>query len=172
VLLPAAWRSGGILAAFELNAVKVDDVEPLPTFHARDVLAPAAAALACGVEPGSLGREIEITSLTPAPFGKYTTEGGYVYGEVLEADRFGSVRFNIPFEDLETLGLRTPSLEIGLGHNNLSVPFKVTFSDVAEGEPVVLVDSSGWLTLSVNMGNAMDRYGIEPGMRVRVRSIK
>ena len=29
--------------------------DPLPTFHARDVLAPAAAALACGVDASSLG---------------------------------------------------------------------------------------------------------------------
>jgi S-adenosylmethionine hydrolase len=51
------------------------------------------------------------------------------------------------------------------------VPFGKTFSDVGEGEPVVLVDSSGWLTLCVNMGNAMDRYGVTPGVRVRVRAL-
>jgi S-adenosylmethionine hydrolase len=169
VLIPAAWRAGGIARAIALEPSKVDVRGPLPTFHARDVLAPAAAALACGVEPAALGEEVGVESLAPSPFGRYTREGEYVEGEILEADRFGSLRFNIPVEDLEELGLRTPTLEIGLGHNNLTVPFGRTFSDVGDGEPVALVDSSGWLTLSVNMGNAMDRYGAHSGMHVSVR---
>jgi S-adenosylmethionine hydrolase len=171
VLLPAAWRSGGIAQVYELDSQKVDTKGPLPTFHARDVLAPAAAALACGVQPSSLGTPIAEESLNPAPFGRYEREGAYISGEVLEADRFGSIRFNIPVEDLDELGLRVASIEFGLGHNNLTVPFLKTFSDVPEGEPVALVDSSGWLTLSVNMGNAMDRYGAEPGMRVSLRPL-
>ena len=92
-------------------------------------------------------------------------------GEALEADRFGSLRFNIPAEDLESLGLRVPRLEIGIGHNSLTVPFATTFADVAEGEPVALVDASGWLTLAVNTGSAADRYGITPGAHVRVRGL-
>jgi S-adenosyl-L-methionine hydrolase (adenosine-forming) len=169
VLLPAVWRSGGIAAAYSLNPINADRVDPLPTFHARDVLAPAAAALACGVDASALGDLVEPDALAAAPFQRWVSEGGYVLGEVLEADRFGSLRFNIPAEDLDELGLRTPSLELGMGHNNLVVPFGKTFSDVPEGEPVALVDSSGWLTLSVNMGNAMDRYGVGPGVHVRVR---
>ena len=90
---------------------------------------------------------------------------------MLEADRFGSLRFNIPVEDLDELGLRVDNLEVGIGHNTLTVPFGKTFSDVGEGEPVALVDSSGWLTLCVNMGNAMDRYGVQPGVHVRVRPL-
>jgi S-adenosylmethionine hydrolase len=159
VLLPAAARAGGIELVIALNSDKIDRDVPLPTFHARDVLAPAAAALACGVEPGALGEEIGVESLSPAPFGAYSLEGGYVNGEALEADRFGSLRFNIPAEDLATLGLR------------LSVPFAATYADVLEGEPVALVDSSGWLTLAVNTGSAADRYGVDPGAHVRVRAL-
>jgi len=171
VLLPAAARADGIRSVFALDAEKIDRDAPLPTFHARDVLAPAAAALACGVEPKALGTEIEVASLKPAPFGSYSLEGGYVNGEALESDRFGSLRFNIPAEDLEKLGLRVPRLEIGIGHNSLSVPFGATFADVAEGEPIALVDSSGWLTLAVNTGSAAGRYGIAPGAHVRVRAL-
>jgi S-adenosyl-L-methionine hydrolase (adenosine-forming) len=171
VLLPAAARAGGILSVIALNADMIDRDAPLPTFHARDVLAPAAAALACGVQPRSLGTEVDVGTLAPAPFGPYAVEGEYVLGEVLEADRFGSLRFNIPAEALGALGLRTPRLEIGIGHNSLAVPFGMTFANVAEGEPVALVDSSGWLTLAVNTGSAADRYGVAPGARVRIRAI-
>jgi S-adenosylmethionine hydrolase len=171
VLLPAAARAGGIQLAIALDAEKIDRDAPLPTFHARDVLAPAAAALACGVQPSSLGAAIDEDSLVPAPFGAYSLEGGVVNGEALEADRFGSLRFNIPAEDLEKLGLRAGRLEIGIGHNSLVVPFASTYSDVADGEPVALVDSSGWLTLAVNTGSAADRFGILPGAHVKVRAL-
>jgi len=142
-----------------------------PTFHARDVLAPAAAALACGVAPESLGASADPDSLVEAPFGEPVREGDYVSGEVLEADRFGSSRFNIPGSDLGSLGLDSDRLEIELGHNTLSVPFRTTFCEVPSGEPIALVDASGWLTLAVNMGSAIERYGVVPGAGVRVRSI-
>jgi S-adenosylmethionine hydrolase len=171
VLLPAAWRSGGIMAAFSIDPGKIDFRGPLATFHARDVLAPAAAALACGVEPSSLGYEIDAATLADAPFGPCGVEGSYVTGEVLEADRFGSLRFNIPAEEIDRLGLRAPMLEVSLGHNALTVPFAATFTDVGEGEPVSLIDSSGWLTLAVNKGDASNRYGVEAGGKVRVRAI-
>lgn len=171
VLLPAAWRAGGIAQAVALDVSKIDFSGPLATFHARDVLAPAAAAVACGVDPLSLGDQIDPELLAPAPFGRYCVDEPYVVGEALEADRFGSIRFNIPAEDLEALGLRVSRLEVGVGHNTLTVPFAKTFSDVAEGEPVMLVDSSGWLTLAVNTDSAQDRFGVEPGTPVRVRAL-
>jgi len=171
VLIPAAWRAGGMTEAYAIDPAKIDFRGPLATFHARDVLAPAAAALACGVEPKSLGDAVALESLAPAPFGQCGRDGDYVHGEVLEADRFGSLRFNIPAEDLEALGLRAGTLELSIGHNRIAAPFGRTFSDVGEGEPVVLVDSSGWLTLSVNTGDAADRYGVEPGTNLRIRSL-
>ena len=92
-------------------------------------------------------------------------------GEVVDADRFGSLRFNIPAERIDKLGLRSSSLEIGLGHNALETVFGRTFSDVPQGEPLALLDSSGWLTLCINRGSAADRYSIVPGAHVRVRAI-
>ena len=167
VLIPAARRAGGVASVVALN----EPAPNAPTFHARDVLAPAAAALACGVRPESLGAAANPDSLAAAPFGEPVREGGYVSGEVLEADRFGSLRFSIPGDDLGALGLDSDRLEIELGHNTLSVPFSATFCEVPIGEPIALVDASGWLTLAVNMGSAIERYGVMPGAGVRVRSI-
>ena len=70
---------------------------------------------------------------------------------------------------LKSLGLKGAMLEIALGHNSLSVPLARTYADVAEGEPVALVDSSGWLTLAVNRGDARDRFGADSGTAVRIR---
>lgn len=170
VLLPAAGRAGGIGTAYSIDPTKIDFRGPLATFHARDVLAPAAAALACGVDPSSLGDVIDPAELVSAPFGACAFEAGMLVGEVLESDRFGSLRFNITAEDVSQLGPTPDVLEISLGHNSLVVPFRSTFSDVGEGSPVALFDSSGWLTLALNTGDAADRYGVSPGTHVRVRA--
>lgn len=169
VLMPAADRSGGVVQAVSIDPSKIDHRGPLATFHARDVLAPAAAALACGVEPDSLGEVVDSSMLVPGPFSRCRMEGAFVVGEVLETDRFGSLRFNIPSEEIGDLGLDVPMLELTIGHNTVHAPLSGTFSDVPEGQPVVLVDSSGWLTLALNTADAGDRYGIEPGTTVKVR---
>lgn len=171
VLLPAAGCAGGVATAFALDPLKLRPEPPLPTFHARDVLAPSAAALACGVDPAALGAEVDPGSLTGPPFGGPVVEGGAVLAEVVDADRFGSIRIGVGEEDIARLGLDGPRLSIGLGHLTLEVPFGRTFSDVPPGEPVALVDSSGWLTLAVNLGSAAERYGIEPGAQARLRPV-
>lgn len=171
VLVPAARRAGGILEAYAIDPAKIDFKGPLATFHARDVLAPAAAALACGVDPGALGVPIDPAELVEAPFGPCVLEGKQVIGEVLEADRFGSLRMNIPAEEMVRLGLTGDRLGVSIGHTSISVPLARTFADVADGEPVLLVDSSGWLTLAVNRGDAADRYGVTPGSSVRITPV-
>ncbi len=170
VLMLAGTRAGGIAEAIAINPSKIDFREPLGTFHARDVLAPAAAALACGVEPASLGTAIDPATLVPSPVGPPEIDGEYVIAEVIEYDRFGSVRIRVAAEEVEELGLAAEKLEFGFGHLVLEAPFASTFSDVEEGEPVALIDSSGWLTLAVRQESAMERYGIEPGNRTRIRA--
>jgi len=167
VLMPAASMSGGALRAYELPV----DATLSPTFHGRDVFAPAAARLACGATPSDMGTELDVSTLAAAPFPECDKEGEYVRGEVLGMDRFGSVRLNIPTAKRAELGLDGALLEVGIGHNALAVPVCRTFSDVGEGDPLVIFDSSGWLTLAVNQGSAADRYGVSPGSRVRVRAL-
>ena len=169
VLVPAALRVGGIDAVYALRQDAPDRAAPHPTFHGRDVLAPTAAALACGTHPAELGEPVPAESLAPAPFGAAYTEGDYLVGEVLGADRFGSLRTSITSDDVARHGLSVPSLEITLGHVRLTLPYGRTFGDVEPGDLIALVDSSGWLTLAENQGSALERFGVEPGTHVRVR---
>lgn len=166
VLIPAARRAGGIVQAIAIDPSKIDFRAPLATFHARDVLAPAAAALSCGVVPEALGESIDPDSLVAAPFGECAVQGGQVHAEVLEMDRFGSVRVNVTAEEAKAYGLTEGELDLAIGHNRLGAPFAHTFADVGPGEPVLLIDSSGWLTLALNRESAAERYGIEVGMPV------
>lgn len=170
VLIPAARRQGGVAHAFVIDSSKVDFRSPLATFHARDILAPVAAALACGVDPGSLGDAVAPESLVAAPFEEACREGDTVAAEVLDIDRFGSIRTNVAADQVETLGLKADVLELSIGHNTFLARTGLTFSDALDGEPVALVDSSGWLTLALNRASAADRFRVKAGASVRIKA--
>lgn len=170
VLLPATWRGGGIDRAYSIDTSHIDFQVPLATFHARDVLAPAAALLACGVESSAFCVPIDPSTLAPAPFSRGHAEGDVFVAEVIDFDRFGSIRISMSEEDMVSLGADRSRLEIALGHSRIDVPFVGTFSDVGEGEPLALIDSSGWLTVAVRLGSAAERYGVEPGTATHVRA--
>ncbi|MCK8115681.1 SAM hydrolase/SAM-dependent halogenase family protein [Anaerosoma tenue] len=164
VLIPATWRSGGIAEVFSIVPEHLDFSLPLPTFHARDILAPAAAILACGVQASVIGEPVDPDTMAGPPFAPHRVEGDALVAEVIDIDRFGSFRIAIPAEALHDRVGRGERVEITIGHLLVEAPFGLTFSDVEEGEPVVLIDSSGWLTVAVNLGSAADRYGVEPGV--------
>jgi S-adenosylmethionine hydrolase len=171
VLIPATWRSGGIAEAYAIDPEELTFHAPLATFHARDVLAPAAAALACGVDPSAIGAILDPASLAAAPFLPCHEESGALVAEVVDIDHFGSVRLAVSAADLARLGAPTNHLELSFGHVLITVPLGATFSDVEEGQLVALFDSSGWLTLAIRMGSAAERYGVESGDTWRVRPV-
>jgi S-adenosylmethionine hydrolase len=171
VLVPAARRAGGIETAVVIEPDKIDFKPPLATFHARDVMAPAAAALACGVDPESLGHTVDPEALVEPPFGPPRIEGEHVVTEVVDIDRFGSVRVGIYDSELGEFGLDADRLEMAFGHAVVEVGVGSTYSDTDEGGTVALVDSSGWLTLAVRNGSAAERFGIEAGARAHIRAL-
>lgn len=168
VLIPATWRSGGIAEAYAIEPESLTFRAPLATFHARDVLAPAAAALACGVEPSAVGGSVAPASLAPAPFSPCHRDAGGFVAEVVDIERFGSMRFAVTSDDLSTMVGSAHVLRMSYGHITVDAPIGMTFSDVAEGDPVVMFDSSGWLTLAVRMGSAAEQYGAEVGDAWRI----
>lgn len=171
VLLPATWRGGGIVRAYAIDTSHLDFHAPLATFHARDVLAPAAALLACGVDVGAFGDPVDPDTLVEAPFEPGRQDGGITTAEVIDLDRFGSIRIAVSAEEVRAEGLDRGRLEVVFGHARIELPFGSTFSDVEEGSPVALIDSSGWLTVAIRLGSASERYAVEPGMVVHIRAL-
>lgn len=171
VLLPATWRTGGIQNAYAIDTGHLDFQAPLATFYARDVLTPAAALLACGVDVSAFCEPVDPSTLTAAPFQLGHLEGDVTVAEVIDFDRFGSIRLAVPVDDVVSRGLDQGRIEVALGHTQIEVPFGHTFSDVPEGEPVALIDSSGWLTIAIRLGSAAERYSIEPGTVTHIRKI-
>jgi hypothetical protein len=139
--------------AVELAAEAMRLPAPSPTFHGRDLFAPAAARLAAGAAPAALGRGVAPASLVPCPLPepRRTAEG--LEGVVLHVDRFGNLVSNLrPAE-------RGAAIELG-GRRLRRVR---TYAEAAPGELVVLEGSSGYLELAVNGASAAAATGLSRG---------
>ena len=135
------------------------------TFHGRDLFAPAAAYLAAGVPLERLGPPVTDPARLPRPGCRL--EGGELVGEVLDADRFGNLMTSIPAARLEEIPGRGP-FALAVAGRVLPGPVEA-YAEGGEGEPAVIVGSTGRLEIFVRAGNARERLGIGRGAPVRVR---
>jgi S-adenosylmethionine hydrolase len=138
---------------------------PSSVFHGRDVFAPAAAHLANGLGLETLGPIIHDPVRLKLPKAEVTANE--VRGQAIYADRFGNIATNIdasmiPKADEE--GLR---VEISWARIDRVA---VTYADVAIGEMLALVNSSGRLEIAVREGSAATRLQLQKirGTPVRI----
>jgi S-adenosyl-L-methionine hydrolase (adenosine-forming) len=132
-----------------------------PTFHGRDLFAPAAARLAMGDSLSQIGTPIlgELARLTdPVPW----YQGKSVVGEVLYVDRFGNLVTNL------TENLAPPYATLEVEDFNIG-PVRRTFADVPSGELLAYIGSGNTVEIAVRDGSATRRLGIGVGGRIRVR---
>ena len=129
-----------------------------PTFHGRDVFAPAAAALASGKRLENLGSPI--TDATHAPLPTSHHDGTAVMGEVLYVDRFGTLISNIPGPEVE------PGVRIRVAGTDVGA-LRRTFGDVERGTLVAFVGSGGTVEVAVRDGSAARLLGVGVGAEVR-----
>jgi S-adenosylmethionine hydrolase len=133
------------------------------TFHGRDVFAPAAAHLACGVSPAEFGPRVTDAVRLALPQPVQQPDGTWL-GQVLYADHFGNLVTSIRQEHLHSLG----HIEITLGQQRLT-GLQRTYAESAPGELIALVGSSGHLEISVVKGNAAHTLGLGPDAPILVR---
>ncbi len=151
----------GLLSFLSLNAKFISIPvlpEAAPTFHGRDVFAPAAGVLANGGSFESLGTAITDPLQLPLPIP--TTQRDAVVGEVLYVDRFGTLISNISPSALKPgASIRVAGTDVG--------PLRRTFADVASGELVAFTGSGGTVEIAVRDGSAMRMLGLGVGAEVR-----
>ena len=170
-LFTLVMQTEGFDRAVELrNPRYFRDAQTSSTFHGRDVFAPVAAHLATGVPLDSLGPSLVPVrlDLAPALLRDGRIEGTVRYIE----DPYGNVVTNIPAVLLDSLGARIgDSLEVRIGTRTMRLPWRNTFSDVPQSEPLALMHSRGVLSFSVNQGDFASRFGVERKARVSVRRL-
>jgi len=162
-LLAPAWRTAeGVAAAVSITSSEIL-LEPVsPSFHARDVLAPAAAHLAVGASFSDLGEPIELQTLVDLRVPEPSVEPGKIACEVLDLNRFGNVQLNVRNSHLALAGLdQADRISVDAHSGNAVVKRVSTYADLAEGEWGLMVDPRGWLSvIRGNPANAAAGLGV------------
>jgi S-adenosylmethionine hydrolase len=143
-------------AASQVVALEVP-ADASATFHGRDVFAPAAARLARGTPLSALGppHPSPVVHQDPEPV---RMQNGAVAGEIVHADRFGNAVTNLR----AAIAGGGAIVEVA----SRELPLVRTYADVAPGEPLALVGSSGRLEIAIRNGHATRVLGLARGARV------
>jgi hypothetical protein len=152
------------------------------TFHGRDIFAPAAAHLAAGVHLDELGTALSDPVTLRLPRLEIHTRR--IRGEVLYTDHFGNVITSIgrllwrgsalslmpAFQERakEQARLSVESVVVTAGDREIR-GLRRTYADVAPGDVVTLVGSTGHVEIAVREGSGAERLGLKPGDPVELR---
>ncbi|CAG0947644.1 Adenosyl-chloride synthase [Anaerolineae bacterium] len=132
------------------------------TFHGRDIFAPVAAHLSRGIALDTLGDPLD-DWVRLAPGVPTRRADGALVGKVLHIDRFGNLITNIADEMLA--GQARARIEIA---GSVVNGIKQTYADVARGEIIALVGSTGQLEIAVRDGNAAQVFGVRLGDEILI----
>ena len=140
------------------------------SFHGRDIFSPVGAHLAQGEDWTEVGPELEVKSLVRLniPLAKKDEKG--IAGEIIALDDpFGSLISNIEGKDFLSLGYaQGDKVRVTLGERRMVLLFAKTFSDVPVAEPLVYIDSRGYVGLAVNQRDFARTYSVKPPLPIFV----
>ncbi|MDG3004163.1 SAM hydrolase/SAM-dependent halogenase family protein [Paludisphaera mucosa] len=163
-LITGVAHAHGVEGAWEVSNRALARREIAPTFHGRDVLAPAAAHLLKGGDPDELGptttRFVTIRNFEATP-----ADNGCI-GEVIFKDAFGNLITNIKEAQLAARPADAWVVEIG-GRRIEGVAR--TYGESSPGGLIALLGSSGWVEVAVVNGDAGRLLSAGPGTTVWLR---
>ena len=117
------------------------------TFHGRDIFAPVAAHLSLGVDIQDFGEVLK--NPISLEIRKPELKGDEIVGEVIYVDSFGNLVTNIPGDLLKGYS------KVQLGELIID-SVAGSYQDVARGNLLAIIGSSGLLEISINQGSAAD----------------
>lgn len=161
-VLSLAFAADPAHQAVRLTDPRFRRPEVSATFHGRDIFAPAAAHLARGQALQELGEPFPPPDLIALPLSQSMRPvNGIWQAEVLHIDRFGNLIISfVPPSS-------TYQLAVTAGGKRISKVAR-TFADVARGELLAYVGSSGYLEIAVREGNAHSTTGLRVGDSVLI----
>jgi len=140
------------------------------TFHGRDIFAPVAAHLACGLDLHQLGPIVDRHTMVTGVVPRCRFPSRHVIeGQVVAIDRFGNLLTNIDQIALEQLQHRFPGSAISVQLAKRCIHGIATdYQQGAQHMPLAIVGSRGLLEISVNCGSAHHLLGVDKKDTVRV----
>jgi S-adenosylmethionine hydrolase len=167
LLASAVALTGGAHRAVALTNEAYHLPAPGPTFAGRDVFAPAAAHLCCGVDLAELGPEIDPLTLLPGLLPLPRQEDGALVGEVLWVDRFGNVQLNMGPEDLDLADLGE-KVTLRYRDQIRTAERAPTYAAIRPGQVGLVVDSYGLVSLALDRMPAAAELKLAPGDAVTI----
>jgi S-adenosylmethionine hydrolase len=140
------------------------------TFHGRDVYAYTAARLASGTinfeQVGKLLPEQVVT----IPYQKAIIENKKIKGTISILDiQYGNIWTNISADIFKQLGAKVgDNLHVIIYKNKIkkyegNMPYAETFGAVANGKPLLYLNSLMQVSFALNMGNFSEKYKVYSG---------
>jgi S-adenosylmethionine hydrolase len=85
-------------------------------------------------------------------------------GEITSSESmFGNLNTNISSQQFSTLGYKPgDEVRITIGGKEYTLPFVHTYSDVARGKPLLIINSKSMLSIAVNRGSALSFFKVTP----------
>ena len=156
----------GVEGLWRLNPEAISN-EEIPPFAARDLLGPAAGALARGEALSQIGTPQESLYLLAAPPAELTAD--HVAGTVTLVDRFGNVFTNIQGAQLKALDLKPGSvLRVTVGDTSFDARWVNTYGDVKLLEPLATLNPWGEIKLALNQGDFAATHAVREGAMVHI----
>ena len=172
LLLPAAERLGGIVAAHALENQALWRDAVSHTFHGRDLFAPVAAHLAAGTAIGEVGPKVDPDELIRLVLPRAVIRDGGLDTSVLFVDSFGNCRLAGQPADLAALGRPLEPgdrFTVRIGSSAHEVPWQPTFGVVEAGGMLLYEDADyAGLAIGGNQGSAAERLGLAHDTPVRI----
>jgi S-adenosylmethionine hydrolase len=167
VLIPAA-QSEDMRGVFEITNRSLTRADISTTFHGRDIFAPVAAHIACGVRPQDCGPRI-MDYVDPS-YSQPKLDDATATCEILHIDRFGNVITNLRNTQLSALSLtQGQQVRLVFRKGRILGRYVRTYSDLKTKRDVgLLAGSHGFVEIACRESEAAKRIRVRTGMTVRI----
>lgn len=165
LLIPAAKRLGDF-QVYEIKNKNLMMNNISNTFHGRDIFTPVAAHILNGTYFNEIGPVID--DYKTLDLGSFTVNNKAIEGKVLYIDGFGNIITNINGIRIKKYLNFNKEIMVYLGKKRIKIPFVRTYGETKKGETLATIGSSNLLEISINQGNAKEKYKMKTGEKIKI----
>lgn len=157
-LLTLTGNEFGIEAVYHIeNEEYMRPGEISYTFHGRDIFIPAGAHIAAGRPISRVGPQI--TDYEMMDFDPPRVDDAVLEGQIVHSNVYGNLQTNITRNTLAKMGWNWgDTVHITIGDITQEAKFVYTYGDVPQGDNLIYISSTDFVSIAVNMGNAAQRF--------------
>jgi S-adenosylmethionine hydrolase len=172
-LLWSVVEQAGLRRAVELRDPRYRLPEVSATFHGRDIFAPAAAHVWCGVRLASMGPALRALAAPAEMIPGAIEKRNEIVGSIVYIDGFGNLVTNIDRGCFDGFASRFRGfrLSVRIGRR---APIEIgkAYGEAAAGAPLATFGSFERLEIAVRDGSAAESFAARPGARVTIRAVR